>query len=87
EAKVVFETTTGQRAEIWVPVSIHVERGPTRVRYLPGDPDVARLAADPTPRSTDLPALLIFIGFCGLVALALMAGFRAIDRSLGLRDG
>jgi hypothetical protein len=85
QARVVFETDEEVRVDTWVTASRYFENGPRQIRYLRSNPHVARLVDDPVPRTSDLSGLIFLYVFCGLVALALGAGFRAIDRSLGLR--
>jgi hypothetical protein len=49
-ARVRFTTLDGQSVQTTVTVADLPPLGPTKVRYLRGDPSVARLVSDPVPR-------------------------------------
>lgn len=49
--EVRFHTEVGDEVQTWVIVRDADNRGDVRIRYLRGDPSVARLVDDPAPRS------------------------------------
>lgn len=83
--KVAF-LVDGHPRQTWVVVAVdRVPLGPTRIRYLRTDPDVARLVRDFEPRAGALAFWLIFLTIAGLVAWGISLFLREMDRQLGLR--
>jgi hypothetical protein len=85
EVRVAFDRVDGGHVEGWVIVGSKRAPGPTRVRYLPSDPTVARLADDLEPRRSEVKVMVVVYLFLGAVVVAIIGTFRAFDRSLGLR--
>lgn len=85
QVRVSFETVDGRHFDTWVVVGAFRVPGPAQIRYLPTDPTVSRLADDLQPRKVHLQALVIVYLFLGAVVVAVVGGFRAFDRMLGLR--
>jgi len=77
EVRVVFQTPSGETVKVWVPTRHLPDKGPVTVRYVRGNPHVARLAGDETPHRghwvvVAVAAPSVLVVFVGVLAIAVV---------------
>ena len=76
-ARVRFTTLDGRSVQTTVTVADLPRLGPTKVRYLRGDPSVARLVSDPVPRRDNWWLVTAATVLAGIVVIVVKRVTRA----------